>query len=44
MNGWEKQEVFRRNWTGKLFPHMFAKTKYFEALNSKDSNLSSKQH
>ena len=26
----------------KLFPHMFAKTKYFEALNSKDSNLSFK--
>ena len=26
----------------KLFPHMFAKTKFFEALNSKDSNLSFK--
>lgn len=26
----------------KLFPHIFAKTKYFEALNSKDSNLSFK--
>ena len=26
----------------KLFPHMFAKTKFFEALNSKDNNLSFK--